>query len=203
MAAAKSPRKRTARRGVSGKTDLRVKRTRDALGDALVVLMQEKPFDSIRVQDVLDRAGVGRSTFYEHFKDKDDLFDSDAEDFFELIAMALPRRHDPSERVFPVRELFEHLREMRSLYDAIVASGKAHDNLALAQGHFARGIEERLGQIPRARGVPAQERNLFALAQAGAMISLLQEWLRRGMKEPSAEMDDLFHRMFWNGAGAH
>src|ERR1700752_2902073 len=54
------------------KVDARVRRTRDALGDALVELMQEKPFDSITVQDVLDRAKVGRSTFYSHYSDKDD-----------------------------------------------------------------------------------------------------------------------------------
>jgi AcrR family transcriptional regulator len=41
------------------KTDARVRRTRDALGDALVALMQEKPFETITVQDVLDRAKVG------------------------------------------------------------------------------------------------------------------------------------------------
>jgi AcrR family transcriptional regulator len=41
------------------KMDARVRRTRDRLGDAMVDLIQEKPFDSITVQDVLDRAGVG------------------------------------------------------------------------------------------------------------------------------------------------
>ena len=45
------------------KTDARVKRTRDALGDALIALMQEKPFETITVQEVLDRAHVSRSTF--------------------------------------------------------------------------------------------------------------------------------------------
>ena len=70
----------------------------------------------------------------------------------------------------------------------------------MAQGHFARGIEQRLKEIPRGRSVPDRERAVFAQAQAGAMISLLQWWLRRGMKEPPAEMDDLFHRIFWNGA---
>src|SRR5580700_5991169 len=59
------------------KTDRRVRRTRDALGDALMKLMHEKPFRDIKVQHVLDRAGVGRSTFYTHFRDKDDLFLSD------------------------------------------------------------------------------------------------------------------------------
>lgn len=46
--------------------DLRVRRTRDALGSALIQLIQEKPINDITVQDVLDRAGVGRSTFYLH-----------------------------------------------------------------------------------------------------------------------------------------
>jgi AcrR family transcriptional regulator len=45
------------------KVDRRARRTRDALGDALLDLMPEKSFDDITVQQVLDRAGVGRSTF--------------------------------------------------------------------------------------------------------------------------------------------
>jgi hypothetical protein len=47
----------------SRKIDSRVKHTRDALGDGLLALMQEKPFESITVQEILDRAGIGRSTF--------------------------------------------------------------------------------------------------------------------------------------------
>ena len=71
------------------KMDARVQRTRDALGDALIELMQEKPFDTITVQDVLDRAHVSRSTFYTHYSDKDDLLMSDAEEFFEALSMAV------------------------------------------------------------------------------------------------------------------
>ena len=36
-------------------------------------LMQEKPYDAITVQDIIDRADVGRSTFYSHYRDKEDL----------------------------------------------------------------------------------------------------------------------------------
>ena len=65
-----------------GKTDRRILRTRDALGDALVALIREKNFAQITVQEVLDRAGVGRATFYAHYRDKEDLFMSDVEEFF-------------------------------------------------------------------------------------------------------------------------
>ena len=125
------------------KIDVRVRRTRDALGDALVDLMQEKPFDSITVQDVLDRAQVGRSTFYSHYSDKNDLLMSDADEFFEGIAMALSVHGDTSDRVFPVKEFFMHIRDAKQFVDALKSSGKMHENLKLAQGHFARGIERR------------------------------------------------------------
>src|SRR2546421_2207635 len=125
------------------KIDSRVRRTRDALGDALIALIQERPFETLTVQDVLDRAKVGRSTFYVHYRDKDDLFMSDVEEFLELTAMALSRRNEKSDRVVPVKEFFAHLRDGQKLYQALVASGKIQDFMDLARGHFARGLEQR------------------------------------------------------------
>src|ERR1044071_10392792 len=101
------------------KTDARIRRTRDALGDALVALMQEKPFETITVQDVLDRAHVSRSTFYSHYSDKDDLLMSDAEEFFESISMSLSAHGDRSDRVFPVQEFFTHLADVQPFYKAL------------------------------------------------------------------------------------
>src|SRR5215813_9335673 len=175
------------------KTDARVRRTRDALGDALVALMQEKPFDSITVQDVLDRAQVGRSTFYSHYSDKDDLLMSDADEFFESIAMALSAHGDKSDRVLPVREFFGHIIDAKQFVDALRNSGKLNENFELAQGHFARGIEKRLKQLPRAANIPESERPIRAFAHAGALLSLLTWWIDRGMKETPEEMDKIFH----------
>src|SRR5438093_242162 len=95
------------------KLDARARRSRDALGSALIALMQEKPFDAITVQDVLDRAGVSRSTFYQHFSDKDDLFSSDADEFLEMMSTALSLQADRSDRVAPVEEFFTHAAEVR------------------------------------------------------------------------------------------
>jgi AcrR family transcriptional regulator len=181
------------------KTDARVRRTRDALGDALVALMQEKPFDTITVQDVLDRANVSRSTFYMHYSDKDDLLMSDAEEFFEAISMALSQHGDKSDRVFPVQEFFAHLEDVQPFFKALVKSGRFQENMELARGHFARGIERRLAELPRSRSIPANELPAIAFTHAGALLSLLTWWLDRGMRESPAEMDQLFHRMVWNG----
>lgn len=183
------------------KTDARVKRTRDALGDALVTLMQEKPFDTITVQDVLDRSNVSRSTFYTHYSDKDDLLMSDAEEFFEAISMALSQHGDKSDRVFPVQEFFAHLADVQPFFKALIKSGRFHENMELAHGHFARGIERRLAELPGSRSIPPHELPAIAFTHAGALLSLLTWWLDRGMRESPAEMDQLFHRMVWNGLG--
>lgn len=55
------------------KPDRRVHRTRQLLHEALLDLAVERGYDPITVQDILDRAGIARSTFYAHFRDKDDL----------------------------------------------------------------------------------------------------------------------------------
>jgi AcrR family transcriptional regulator len=181
------------------KTDRRVRRTRDALGDALIALMHEKPFAEIKVQHVLDRAGVGRSTFYAHFRDKDDLFLSDADEFFEGMSTLLSRSRENSHRVAPVREMFAHPAEVRKFYDALVASGKIHDAMELAQGHFARGIAKRLAELSRARGISEAQRPIIANALAGSLLSLLTWWVTRGMPGSPEQMDEAYHRLVWSG----
>jgi AcrR family transcriptional regulator len=181
------------------KEDRRVRRTRDRLGDALVQLLVEKPFDTITVQEVLDRAKVSRSTFYSHFRDKNDLFLSDSDEFLEGLATALSRFGDKSERVAPVQELFAHIADVRPFYNALVGSGKIHDVWELGREHFARGIEKRLGEIPRGRSVSRRQRRALAHGFAGALFSLLEWWVHSGKDFSPADMDKLFHQMVWAG----
>src|SRR3972149_751590 len=56
--------------------DRRVQKTRKLLQDALIELVAEKGYESVTIQEILDKANVGRSTFYSHFQDKDQLLHS-------------------------------------------------------------------------------------------------------------------------------
>jgi AcrR family transcriptional regulator len=181
------------------KTDRRITRTRNVLGDALVALLHERTFDEITVKDVLDRAGVGRSTFYAHFRDKEDLFLSDVEDFLEQCSTILNRQKASAERLLPVQEVFAHIRKMRAFYAALVRNGKINDVQTLARGVFARSIEERLRSANLK--MSAVERSAQACALAGSFFSLLDWWIDKGMKIDPKEMDTLFHVMAWKGLG--
>ena len=64
-------------------TDRRIKRTRDALSNALITLIKTTPLKKISIQSVVDIANVSRSTFYVHF---DDIFDLYEQTINELLA---------------------------------------------------------------------------------------------------------------------
>jgi AcrR family transcriptional regulator len=181
------------------KIDARVRATRNALGDALVALMHEKPFETITVQHVLERAQVSRSTFYAHYSDKNDLFLSDVEDFFEMMSTALIRNNDASNRVAPVQEFFAHVADMRQFISSMTASQKVRDVFDLGQGHFARAIEQRLSTLPATRNLNPTRRSALAHASAGSLFSLLNWWLAHGSSSTPAQMDALFHQSLWSG----
>jgi AcrR family transcriptional regulator len=182
------------------KPDRRRARTRDRLGDALMRLIQEQPFEELTVQDVLDRAGVSRSTFYSHYRGKNDLFLSDVDDFLGAMAGILARRRERSHRVAPVRELFAHVADEERLHRALTESGRIHEFMELALEHFARAIEKRL--VERSRGIAKDDRKALSHALAGALMALMSWWLVRGRPGSPEVMDRLFHRLVWTGVAA-
>ena len=187
--------------GAARKTDARVQRTRMQLGTALLNLITERPVKEVTVQDVLDRSGVGRSTFYLHYRDIDDLLVSQLELFCEMMSSQLSARKDKSQRVMPVAELFAHIGNGNKLYRVLSDSGHVKDFYELAEGCFARGIEQRLISSGHLNDSPQREIAARASALSGSLLSLLRWWLDRGEKESPKAMDELFHRMVWAGVG--
>jgi AcrR family transcriptional regulator len=181
------------------KPDRRIERTRNRLGNALIALIQEKPIDEVTVREVLHRAGVGRSTFYVHYRDKDDLFLSELEQGLEMWTTTLSRQQEISNRVAPVAEFFAHVASAKRLYRALVDSGRIEAFFELAQGYFARGIEQRIKQSTDLHNLHQHELTACSHAFAGGLLSLLRWWLDRGAKESPRAMDELFHRMVWRG----
>src|SRR4051794_31426749 len=175
--------------------DARVRRTRAQLGNALLTLIVEKPISEVTVQNVLDRSGVGRSTFYLHYRDKDDLLISQLEMFLDMMSTTLSVKKERSLRVAPVAEMFEHIGNQNKLYRVLSDSGHLKDFFDLAQGYFARGIERRLTESGRLAHLPPRELAARAAALSGSLLSLLLWWLDRGEKESPQEMDAMFHQL--------
>ena len=103
------------------KSDRRSRRSRRLIVDALLALMREKRYDRITVQEIIDRADVGRSTFYAQFRNKEDVLESE----FARVLGLLHEQHlvaakDPADQLLPSLGLFRHVQEHQRLYPALV-----------------------------------------------------------------------------------
>ena len=195
-------RKRGAR---TAKPDRRVQRTRQLLQDALIAMMIEKGYEATTVQDIIDRANVGRATFYAHFADRETLLASRIEDLRAMLtqqqrqALASPGGLRDRGLGFSLAML-EHARSHMPLYGAIVG----HESGALVLQRIRRMIADLVGLDLKAMGFKgtAEERALAVEYIAGAFMSVLTWWLDRGAKLPPQEVDEIFRRLVMHGVAA-
>jgi AcrR family transcriptional regulator len=179
----------------SRKADRRTNRTRRSLSTALVDLVKEKRFDDITVQNVIDRADVGRSTFYWHFRDKDDLFQKNWEGFLDMLAQHIEWDKAGHGSFVPVTFLFGHLKEAQSFYQGLVRSRMADSIFKSGVSYLSGKIEGAL--TARRRGKPATAVPIPILANylASELFTLLQWWLDQKMPYPPERMDEIFHAL--------
>ena len=186
---------RAAERG----DDRRVRRTKRALGVALVELMVADDFDAITVQRVIEKARVGRTTFYAHFRNTDDLLLSDAERFFGLLETHFESPGVAGHRVAPVAELVAHMREVREFQRALERSGRREAIFDLIAGHLTRLIARRIELLApdsRTRSLPIP---VASRMFAGALVELLQWSLDRTDTHSPSWVDARYHEVVWLG----
>lgn len=186
------------------KDDRRASRTQRALKDALVLLIQEKHYDEITVQDVIDRANVGRSTFYAHYRDKEDLFRSDWEGFLDGVADHIPwHRISEGGRCIPLKEILCHMLEMRVFCMALARSRKIDLLFKSGTTYLAKKMEEGLrAQLSPQSSTQSQAPVPLAVLSnflAGALFSQIKWWLDNGMSPAPERMDEIFHELVMPG----
>jgi len=190
-----------------GPDDRRVRRTHRALQEALRSLMLQKAYDQITVQELLDRADVGRATFYAHFRDKDALLMSE----FEVMRQALRQHlsttlHAREHASGPLRHgeqgpeialaLFQHAAIRRGEYRALVRSKSGGAILKLVHQEFTSLMREHFDQaVAHAHLQPAVPVEVTAQYVAGALLGLLTWWLYHDVSYTPEEMGSMFARL--------
>jgi len=172
--------------------DPRVVRSTSALGRALIELIQERNLDRITVQNILDRAGVGRTTFYAHYRNKEDVLHSSFEHLFAAFEVWLDRGSQLGARLFPVEEFLSHVGDEQRLAESLRASGQLNQFWGLCGAHAARCIERRLHDAPAGSPVPRQ---LLARMLSGALMESISWWREHPGAASPAQVDSAFHEL--------
>lgn len=153
--------------------DRRVQRTRTALYDALVALIRERPYDQIRVDDILERANVGRSTYYAHFRSKDDLLRRSVERLEVELTEAARDARGPDAVWQVSRVLFDHVDRHRDIPAALSGDGAAEIVLQAVADAYSRVLR----RLPAPGGALPDELRIGFLAATFRLV--LGWWLRR------------------------
>jgi len=183
------------------KQDRRSQRTRQLVGSAMMQLLSEKRYEAITVQDILDRAGIGRSTFYSHYFDKDDVHASVMEEMIERMNHQLSER-DAGQGIVPSLELFQHIRKDRLHFEAVVGGTTGERLWGTIQTMLGRNIEQALAPAWDGTSPPSIPLTLVSAYLAGAFLNLLRWWLKAGMPYEPEEMDRVFRQLALPGVWA-
>lgn len=191
VAKQKSGNVRESGRRVAARPDARAEKTRLKIDRAFVDLLFRRPYASVRVQDIVKKAGVGRATFYAHHESKDALLQSQVE------RILMPMLRERTGSLLPdCRDLFLHAREAPQLFRSILGSG---DNSGARI--VRRAIEERLGAMMREdRGpqaeMPAQLARRFV---AATLMTTVAHALQPGTRETAEELQGYFEKLAGTG----
>jgi AcrR family transcriptional regulator len=173
------------------RADTRARRTTTALARALIELIQEDGgrFEDITVREILERARVGRTTFYSHFRSKEDVLHSTYEGVFAAFKALVEHDTRAAPRLFPVREFAEHVAQARPVMAAFRRAGLADDMKSQFVGYAAEIIESRMKDLQLE---PAVRPRLAARMLAAALIESIDWWVDHEFVAP-AEIDTAFH----------
>src|SRR5262245_15345918 len=173
--------------------DRRIQKTEALLQQALGALIREKPYQDIVVKEILSRANVGRSTFYTHFADKDELLLSCIRDLL-LSSRPVRPRTDPVWFSLPV---FEHIeRHRRSGEASMEPRGRREIHEHLEQA-IVELIEDDVGPTLRRSialaGIPSPD--LVVRWIAASFVLVLNWWVDGDCRLPAREADALFRAL--------
>ena len=188
-------RNRTSEQSRPETVDRRVRRTKSSLHNALLGLAREKPYPSIAVKEILDRANVGRSTFYTHFRDKDDLLESGIHEILRSIQKQ-PRHDTAVERIVAFSlPILKHIDEHRR---AAGPQMKREGRLILhahMQHVLTTLIADELALITAGRPKGLVPIDLAARHVASTFVLVLNWWVERDLALAAAAVDDRFREL--------
>ena len=188
------------------KNDRRIQRTQQIIREALVELMLEKSYEKITVQNIIDRANVGRATFYNHYQDKDDLLLRGVAELASQSPQTEPTQthqgHDNPKtepHTIAIAGMFTHARQNSRLHQ--VMSRRSRENFVLEQvtAVLHQRIESQLRQLTDTADKLPIPLPILTQFLTGGLLSTIHWWHEHDFPYTAEEMDAFFQQIAMPG----
>ena len=179
--------------------DRRVQRTRQLLERALLELIEEYNYEDITVQQITDRANMGRATFYLHYRDKEQLLLTTLQKLQEDLAQRLEPLYPPdllTEKQTVSEKVFEHVARYRQLYQVLLSERGA----ALAKNRLMAYMTQQaehfvVNPLLAVVGEPAVPPSFLATYLSGTLYTAIIWWLDHPQQKTPQEMGLLVRKL--------
>lgn len=162
--------------------DLRIKKTHKLLMEALIKLLEEKPINEIKLNEICNLAMVHKTTFYNHFKDKYDLLKYTIINIQKEMLYQMPKTENILEYYTELAKLYmQNIKSNKNLYQQVLINDT--DNLCtnIFIEMFIKDVEKNINDSP----IPT---NYLANFYVYGVFAIINEWFKKGMKESENEI---------------
>lgn len=173
------------------KTDRRIRKTQQALSEALISLILEKGYDAITIKDITDKADVAHATFYRHYRDIDELLSQKLQEVIQEIETFA---REPDLQDAEGYLIFKHAQENSVLYRILLTSPGTIRVRKRIQETIATNMLKTCKPLQVAQGslIPPK---VAANHIAGSMLLLIEWWLDHDMPHPPHQMAKIYERL--------
>ena len=178
--------------------DKRKEKTINIIYDAFAELIRKKDYDDITIQDILDETSISRSTFYAHYKTKDELLLSISNHIFEHVfskTLQEEKTHDFSkDMIIDYRHLIEHIfyhvRDERELFEGILSNKVNALFLMEFRNQLSKFVSSYFANYPMTNNsIPLELRKSLAIEE---FIVVLKYWVNNNFKEDPEEITEYY-----------
>jgi AcrR family transcriptional regulator len=179
--------------------DRRVQKTRKALHEALISLMMQKKYEWIAVQDILDRANVGRSTFYFHYHDKDELLLDGLNNLWDMLRQEQTAARSKTRKEEAVIGFslawFRHTYGHKDVFKLMVGSKAWEIVRARMEEMLIQLIKDQARPLYKKRSSSGNSFELFAYFLGSGFLSVMTWWLSQKNPATPEQIDSVFREL--------
>lgn len=170
-------------------TDPRILHTREALGEALLQLLDEKPLEQISIREIAAVAGIGYNTFFRHYTDKEALVMAIVTGELQLLLELCVTTLDTSDSTQAALTLCEFVARHDALWSTLLTGGAAN----LLREEFMRLLREKAASRISATAKSPVEVGVRLVAVG--TLEILSWWLEQPRRLPAAQVAKIYEQL--------
>jgi AcrR family transcriptional regulator len=175
--------------------DMRIRRTKKLIWEALLTLLEAYPFASIQVKAICEQAMVHRATFYSHFTDKYALLDYGIQEAIQTVVQEVPWNVSAEGRVTLLCSILEYMRTHQRLFSLLLLNTSTESFSKVLLHCFVMNFEEELVRPENAMKHQAIPPSVLTQFYAGAVLQVLTWWVEQEMRVPTKDLANYLQQL--------